>query len=51
MTAMPDLQPIAEQPAIMLSGRANELAQQIEQVWLAPVQLMSVCCVSGDFPQ
>lgn len=51
MTAMPDLQAMPEQPAVILSGRASKLAQQIEQVWLAPLCLLSVCCVLGDLPR
>lgn len=35
MTAMAELQPITEKFAVVLSGRANELAQQIQQVWPA----------------
>lgn len=34
MKAIPGLQPIAEEGAPVLSGRANELVQQIEQVRL-----------------
>ena len=34
ITTMPELQPIPEQAPVVLSGRASEIAQQIEQVLL-----------------
>ncbi len=53
MTAAPETLAILEQPAVVLSGRANELAQQIEQVlylrnaacWV-PATMAAVCNVT-----